>query len=47
MMKKMEDFWENTVSLEGRGMDKTMDNHDERGKYQRFLKTVLKMTFKA
>ena len=40
-MKKLEDFLKNTVSLEGRGMDKTMNNHNERGKNEKFLKNYL------
>ena len=40
-MKKLEDFLKNTVSLEGRGTDKTMNNHNERGKNEKFLKNYL------
>ena len=47
MMKKMEVLWINTVSLEGRGMDKTMNSHNKRGKNEKFLKTALKITLKA
>ena len=45
MLKKMEDFGVNTVSLWGRGMDKTMNSHKMRGKIEKFLKTDLKITF--
>ena len=47
MMNKIEDFWENTVSLCGRGMDKTMNNHKIQGKTEKFLKTALKIILKS
>ena len=31
----------------GRGMDKTMNSHNKRGKNEKFLKTALKITLKA
>ena len=40
MMKKIKDFLENTVSLWGRGTDKTMNNHKMQGKTA--LKIILK-----
>ena len=36
-----------TVSLEGRGTDKTMNSHNKRGKNEIFLKTTLKINLKA
>ena len=35
-----------TVSLEGRGTDKTMNSHNKRGKNEIFLKTTLKINLK-
>ena len=46
-MKKIEDFWENIVSLWGRGTDKTMNNHKMRGKTEKLLKTALKIILKS
>ena len=40
-------FGENTVSLEGRGMNKTLNSHNKWGKNKEFLKTALKITLKA
>ena len=41
MMKKMEDFGVNTVSLWGRGMDKTMKSHKMQGKTEKFCENYL------
>ena len=35
------------MSLEGRGMDKTMNSHNKWGKNGKFLKTALKVTLNA
>ena len=37
----------NTMSLERKGMDKTMNSHNKRGKNEKFLKTTLKITLNA